>query len=221
MNSGELYAAFRSDVADTAQPYLWSDEEVFRYMADAYRMFVRDTGGIADSTSDVCRIQLIAGSAWADHDPRILKFRDGATLESSGRQVELRSIENLSPSALFLKITAPGPVRYMVTGEERNKVRVVQIPVEDDAILVPVYRLPLDEPRIGQTSFEFDEIDTHHHEHLLLWMKSRAYGKQDADAFDRSKRDEYKTAHDAYCLKASAEMARQRHKNRTITYGGL
>ena len=41
MNSTGLYDTFRSDVVDTARPYLWTDDDVWRYAADAHRMFIR------------------------------------------------------------------------------------------------------------------------------------------------------------------------------------
>ncbi len=51
MNVQEVFDQFRSDAVDEVAPYLWSDTDVFRYMNDAYSMFVRLTGGIADFTT--------------------------------------------------------------------------------------------------------------------------------------------------------------------------
>lgn len=51
MKVQELYDQFRSDAMDTVAPYLWSDTNVYRYMDDAYKMFVRLTGGIGDFTT--------------------------------------------------------------------------------------------------------------------------------------------------------------------------
>src|SRR5665647_2592591 len=51
MTSDELYALFRSDVVDATAPYLWTDVEVWNYMNDAYKSFVRKIGGIPDNTS--------------------------------------------------------------------------------------------------------------------------------------------------------------------------
>ena len=69
--------------------------------------------------------------------------------------------------------------------------------------------------------FEFDEIGEEHLLSLLLWMKHRAYGKQDAETFDRSKRDEYKSSFEAYCNSAKAEWERYKSKVRVVEYGGL
>jgi hypothetical protein len=51
VNVGEVLDQFRSDAIDYVAPYLWSDTDALRYMNDAYGMFVRLTGGIADFTT--------------------------------------------------------------------------------------------------------------------------------------------------------------------------
>ena len=61
MNVQELYDQFRSDMQDEEQDFLWTDVELFRYMNEAYRMFVRLMGGIADFTSDLCAVPIVAG----------------------------------------------------------------------------------------------------------------------------------------------------------------
>ena len=63
MNSTGLYDAFRSDVVDTARPYFWTDDDVWRYAADAHRMFLRLTGGVSDFISEACEVPVVAGEA--------------------------------------------------------------------------------------------------------------------------------------------------------------
>ena len=226
MLSEELFDAFRSDVSDQSSPHLWSDSEVYRYMNDAYAMFVRLTGGVPDSTSDLTQIDVVAGEADAEVSPLILKFRE-ARLLSTGLKLTIVNHTDLPMTggsdygnirSMYLN-KMPGPVRYMLVGKQRKLVTWLQVPVEDDTVSLIVDRLPLD--RITGEGQEFVDIGEEHHEHLMLWMKSRAYGKQDADTFDRGRRDEYKKEFIAYCEFAKGEMARYKSKVRSVAYGGL
>lgn len=226
MLSEELFDAFRSDVSDVSAPYLWSESEVWRYMDDAYKMFVRLTGGVPDSTSDLTQIDVVAGEADAEVSPLILKFRE-ARLLSTGLKLTIVNHTDLPMTggsdygnirSMYLN-KMPGPVRYMLIGKQRKLVTWLQVPVEDDTVSLIVDRLPLD--RISCEGQEFADIGEEHHEHLMLWMKSRAYGKQDADTFDRGRRDEYKKEFIAYCEFAKGEMARYKSKVRSVAYGGL
>lgn len=228
MNSGELYDLFRSDVVDVELPYLWSDTEVYRYMNDAYRMFVRLTGGIPDSTSDLTQVPIVTGEATAEVSPLILRFRM-AYLASTGHEVQIINQEDFGQirrddygiTRPIVMDNSSGPVRYMVVGQDRAQVRWLQVPAADDVAQLSVYRLPLDTIAEGSTTFEFPEIGEEHHEHLLLWMKARAYGKQDAETFDRGRRDENKRMFEEYCSNAKAEWERYKHKTRVTSYGGL
>lgn len=81
-----------------------------------------------------------------------------------------------------------------------------------------VFRLPL--VPITDAGDQELEIDEQHHLSLLLWMKHRAYGKEDAETFDRSKRDDFEQRFQAYCARAKAEQVRLRHPAGTVQYGG-
>lgn len=226
MRSEELFDAFREDVADMSSPHLWSDSEVWRYIDDAYKMFVRLTGGVPDSTSPVTQIPVYKGEADAKISPLILRIRD-AQLVSLGRPLKIINHTDLPLVSLpdygtirdvYLN-NLSGEVRYMLIGQQRGLVTWVQVPAEDDTVQLSVYRLPLE--RIVGPEQEFSDIGEEHHEHLLLWMKSRAYGKQDAETFDKGRRDEYKAAFTEYCSMAKAEWERAKSKVRSVAYGGI
>ena len=82
MDSTGLYEAFRSDVVDEAKPYLWSDADVWRYANDAYRMFVRLTGGVADFLSDACVVDIVGGEATAQLSPTIMRIMSAMTFSN-------------------------------------------------------------------------------------------------------------------------------------------
>jgi hypothetical protein len=228
---GELYEDFRSDVFDTVKPYLWSDREVYRYMNDAYRMLVRKTGGIADSTSDLTQVQVKAGESYAEISPLILTFRL-ATLQSDGSKITIINAEDLDTITRedYGRITVvrpetPGRVTHMVIGSDRAgasaQVMWVQKPIVDDVVRLAIWRLPKDRITEDSDAFELSEINEEHHTHLMMWMKHLAYMKQDSETFDKERSDVSKALFEQYCRNVMAENDRYKHKVRVVRYGGL
>lgn len=226
MDSTALHAFFRSEVRDEATPYLWSDAEIYSYIDDAQRMFCRLQGGIADASSPVTHIEVAAGDVFAPISPRILKLRE-AHRSADGYDLEIlnfedlqfhRPIDDYGHHTGYRIDNTVGVVRAVIVGMESNKLRLVHIPEEDQAIDLIVYRMPLDTITAG--GGQSLEIDEHHHRHLLYWMKHLAYQKQDAETYDRGRADMFRAEFLAYCDQAKAEREKREHKYRTIGYGG-
>jgi len=226
MDSSDLYGLFRSQMVDTARPYLWSDDELWAYMNDAYRMFVRLMGGIADYDSIATSVDIVAGEQAAELHPSLLRVRQ-AFLASTGRELTVinpEDVPNMRQSdygqmrPLYLDLRA-GPVQYMLIGAKRNVCKWVQIPVENDEARLVIHRLPLTD--ITGDNQEFEDIGDEHVIHLLKWMRHLAYQKQDADTFDRDGSERYRDEFTAYCLQAKAEWERYKHKTRVVAFGGL
>lgn len=226
MNSTQLRDLFRADVVDAVAPYLWSDLEVYAYMNDAYYMFVRLMGGVSDFTSSICEVDAIQGEATADVSKKILRFV-AANRRSDGREVSIKNYTDLianyradyGVSVSSSLPTAVGPVRAMVIGMQPGIVRWIDIPKANDTIDLQVYRLPLNNiTGAGQT---FTDVDEQHHIHLLKWMKSLAYSKQDAETFNKEKASDQEQKFVAYCEQAKREWERSKHRVRVVQYGGL
>lgn len=225
MNTTELKDKFRTEVFDKVAPHFWSDEEVYEYMNDAQYMFCRLVEGIQDSSSAATNIAVLAGEAFADLSPKILKIRK-ATLASNFRDVTLMNAEDIwnSPTVDYGLSPTPkldnttGPVQAIVLGMEQDQVRLINIPLEDDTINLVTYRLPLvDVIQDGQDL----EIAPQHHIYLLHWMKYRAYGKHDAEIFDGAKSSDFEARFINYCTQARIETETRKHKHRTVQYGGI
>lgn len=232
MDSDGLYDLFRSDTLDLRAPYLWSDDEVYEYMDEAYSLFIRSIGGVPDTTSALTTIQVVAGIETAEVSPLILKFKQ-AVLGSTGKfitPINYADMPVASASDYFNVRTlydnrTAGPVEYMVIGNDRNRkrgiVRWVQIPQVNDTVQLNIMRAPLDTATQDSVCTFDDMPDDWNIRNLLLWMKARAYGKQDAETFNRGKRDDYEAKFNAVCEKARAEAERYKSKVRTVAYGGL
>lgn len=227
MEAGELLSAFRTEVRDGVTPYLWSDTEIYGYIADAQRMFCRLSGGISDASSAATQVAVLADEKFANLDPKILKVR-AAYLSSNGRQLQILNYEDLEFMARSddygyqnnssLWFNEAGTPEAVILGVEQDRVRLAPIPTANDTIELVVYRLPLIDPEESSDDLEIQE---HHHRHLLLWMKSLAHMKQDAETFDRARSEAFAAQFYAYCDESKAEKGKREHKYRTIGYGGL
>ena len=109
-----------------------------------------------------------------------------------------------------------GPLKALVAGIEKGTLRAWPLPNEAAEVVLDVFRLP--KPVGEGDSFEIDE---QHHMALLLWVKHKAYGKEDAETFNRAKSDEYEQRFYAYCAQARVEQERARRNTGNVAYGGL
>lgn len=225
MESHELLATFRCDAIDDVAPYLWSDGEVYRYINDAYFMFVRLTGGIPDGSSAVTQLTAAEGVATTEIDPSIMRIRaaknvtDNCPLTVINIQDEDAFVTNDYGISLFNSTTTVGRVRYMVIGEEEDYVRWINIPNADATVQLIVERLPL--IPITRERQRFTGVREEHHYHLLKWVRHLAYRKQDADTFNLVKSDQERDDFMAYCDMAKREKSIRKHKVRTTSYGGI
>ena len=224
MTSDELYELFRSEIDDDVAPHLWSDFEVWSYMNDAYKQFVRLTGGVADISSSITEIDIVADEATTEVSKKILKYRE-ARLVSTGRKLTLINYTDTERPTLDYgnaatdSDTQPGEVHSMIFGEQKGLVRWVQVPLVADTVKLSVMRLPLD--KITGDGQEFVDVDEEHHESLLLWMKARAHMKQDAETFDKGRAQDFRAQFEGYCGRVREEWERHKSKPRVIAYGGI
>ena len=75
MDGATFIRRFREETADEAQPYLWSDALILRYLDEAQTEFCRRTEGIEDSVSRVCSVAVPAGASAVALNPKIRKVR--------------------------------------------------------------------------------------------------------------------------------------------------
>ena len=217
MTPSELLEQFRLDVADVATPYLWEDAEFFRYADEAQKQFTRLTDGIPESTSAaVTEISVTSGTDTYALSPLVLKVRAARTL-SDGRPLDVLNLEDMVTRGNYFD-GRTGIVKVVVTGMDVDSVRVWPMPIADMTVKLSVFRMPLLDITDTSTAFE---IAPQHHLNLLPWIKYRAYSKQDAEAFDKTRAADFKSVFETYCTAVKAEQARARHKPRAVAYGGI
>lgn len=228
MTPAQLYDRFRSDVVDQAIPYLWSDDEVWGFMDDAYRRMVRIMGGISDATSDLTQLTVAIGDVWVDINPLIIKVRHA---QKSTNDAELKIVnfedtqmlgseDDYGNRRLFRLTNDSGPLQFLVAGMEVNKLRCVPVPDTAETVSLIVYRYPLESITADFQPDAF-ELEEQHHIHLLEGMKALAYGKQDAETFDKGRSEEFEAKFLRYCENVKHERELSEHKYRTVAYGGI
>jgi hypothetical protein len=146
------------------------------------------------------------------YDPRILKIRHAE--RSDGTELLITDWEDHQSAGTQPRLTAvPGALTGLVLGADDDNIRLYSVPAVADTISLVINRLPL--------TFDLTEIKTHHHPHLVAWMKHRAYNKQDAETFDKGKADEYLGQFTQYCLESGQERSVRSHKAGSVVYGGI
>lgn len=242
MTPKQLHDYFRSQVADLAAPTLWSEDDVYGYMDEAHKMFVRLTGGIADAeTDDIVTLCFDSGEQFAKLDPRVLEVRD-ASRDNDGAQIDVFNIEDFKfgnanlvrrdedyyfgtfqrgPSIKWRTRTG-SPIKAIVLGMQRNKARAYPIPVIGEDVHIEVYRLPLFTLTKGNKADFVFEVDEEHHKSLVWWMSYLAFQKHDADTYSKTYSELYEKKFQEYCIVlAEREQERRRRKPRKVQYGGI
>ncbi len=218
MNTSELLSLYRSEMADEAAPYLWSDADVFGYFDDAQKMFCRKTDGIADaSTEAVVKLSVVPGTDWVATHPSILRIRTAIRVDT-GRSIEVINQDDM-PARRWYFDGVTSSIKALIIGMEAGKARVFPKSNETVDVMLTVFRLPLE--KITDAGDQAFEIAEEHHPHLLLWAKHRSYLKQDTETYDRTKAGEFETKFFAYCAQVKAEERRKAFKVRSVVYGGI
>lgn len=216
MNSTELLEAFRSELRDQVEDYLWSDSDVYRYMNDAQKMFCRLTGGISDSTSALTSIPVASGDTTATYDERILNIRRAFRGSDSGK-IDVYNDSELDGYEIDLSAAA-GLTTGIVIGMDQGLIRILPEVLDADTIELSVSRLPLNEITHGGQALEIQAV---HHMHLISWMGRLAHMKMDAETFDKKKSAEFERVFRDYCAEVKGEKATREHKGRAVRYRDL
>lgn len=217
MNAAGLVSLFRSQMEDQAQPYLWSDAEIYTYIDEAQDMFCRLVGGISDSTSAVTRITVRAGETYVPLANVILDILEAE--RSDGATLRLVTRERAAEDSAYQARATAGPIAALGLNFDAGSLRVLPVPEADDVISLSVSRLPLEEVTAGGN--QDLEVDRQHHYSLLYWMKALAYQKEGAETFDRGRAEENVAAFRAYCSEASIERIQREYTPGIVAYGGL
>ena len=191
MTLDELICALRVErLDDTAEPYLWSDAELTRFLNDAQDEACRRARLLVDSsTAAICNHAVTVGKVLYTLDPRVIFVRR-AKIASRTRPLGFASYLDLDEECPGWD-THTGTAEWVLTDVETGKLRLYRGPTAIDTLNLIVVRTAL-EPMV--TSQDEPEIAPRYHYGLLDWASHRAYSKQDADTLDTTKAAAYAAA---------------------------
>ncbi len=212
MDGATFIKRFREETFDEADPPLWSDGLILRYLGEAQTAFCRETEGLEDSTSSVCRVAVPAGTATLRLNPKIRKLR-AATWGAA--PLTLMSVEQARAEGIILGAVRSGTPRLIVTGLGGGRVQLFPTPVQDGTLQLDVFRLPL--TTIESASDE-TEVDDRYAPTLLHYALHRAYSRPDPDTMDRVRADYFLELFKVECAAAEREQGRARKPNGTTTF---
>lgn len=191
MKAIDLFTVFRGQADDTAAPQLWSDAELYRWLNEAEVEACRRARLIVDTQNtagvdNVCRIQLVNGTAMYALDRRVIYVRRALM---AGRTIPLCPMDYRD-----LDVDQPGwqsrtgQVVGYVRGLDSGKFRPYRIPttaslVNGSTVDLLVVREPL-RPMGQEDTDDEPEINSRYHLALLDWVFWRAYSKKDSEAYD-------------------------------------
>lgn len=205
MDGATFIKRFREETVDEAQPYLWSDALILRYLDEAQTDFCRRTEGIEDSASSVCSVAVPAGTAVVKLDPKIRKVR-AARLAGHTLPLDITSVEEARQN----NATASGAPRTLVLGLGGGKALLAPTPATSVVLHLDVFRLPL-------TSIEAPgdetEVDDMHASALMYGALFRAYSRPDVETMDRTKAEYFRQLFADECARAAREQGRARKPN--------
>jgi hypothetical protein len=227
METSKLLELFRRETDDVSTPYLWEDEDFFTYLNDAQDTFVRRIGGISDGSSAITKINFKINDTLIKYDERILRIK--AAKDDQNRKVTVRNIDNFEDACYLnddygnmvnagLDDGRTGPVRYIITDIEEDKIRLYPLPSAAGYLRLYVSRRPLDTIEDEDSRLE---ISSQHHLALLDWVKHKAYLKQDVETFDQGKSDDHRLLFEVYAEEVKMQKSGREDRKRLVSYGGI
>jgi len=219
----DLLDIFRTEVDDTEEDYLWTDESFFWYLDEAQREFARQTDILM--SSDIV-IPVVADESFITLPVGVEKIRDIRLLSTNGKlpvinYVEVQGTHSASGygEELLDWNTSTGTPRFVIADEVTDQLRLVPQPIVNDSVTISAFRLPkidiIDDGSILELT------DSSHQRSLLLLCKAMAYEVNDVDINDTARADRYRQQFFAYTAEVKSRRNRRNRRVGTVRYGGI
>ena len=214
----DVYARFRRDVDDPLEgtdevpdsENLWSDVDIYYYMNVATERVAAKTRSLFKTRT----FPITAGDPYValPQGQRLLDVRDVRSLGNRRVLTEFNINEAVvrdDYGVLYMDSpmwnTSTGVPFMFTLNYAPNKMRLYPIPQADDVIEVTASLLPFEMSKGMPMPFsEYEDIEL-----VLLWMKSMAYSKHDADAQDLARANDYEAQFNTRALTRQGEQNRR------------
>lgn len=179
-STADVVGWFRSDMRDKATPYLWSDDDILRYLTAGQGEFCNRAWGITDASQYVT---FTNGEPTAHH-ASILKIKH-AYSTVTGKPIPVMSYTEVPDP---FGATASATPRALLTGVEQGKLVMYPPPVSSHQVRLVVLRKPLTNPTNAASTTAL-ELGDDALRAVLYYMRSEAYLKEDSETYDKGSSD--------------------------------
>jgi hypothetical protein len=188
MNVGQFITRFRSERADTATPYLWSDAEIADWLNDAIEEACQRAHILEDATSAFTSFTVAAGTEYTALPDYVLKL---IRVTVDGQRIDATSIEELDANHAYWE-TQEGDTQGYIHGRD-GTLRLYPLPAANVAVKLRVSRLPVD---LLSADIDAEEIPLPRpwHAKLFNWVHRCALMKNDTETQDLSKAADFEAA---------------------------
>ena len=210
MTVNDFIAVFRSDMQDAVAPYLWSDDDIVRYLNDAVDEAAERARLIEDSTSAACcQITLVPDQATYPLHTSVFHVK---RVTLAGKPLSESSVEVEDERNTTWESASSGdPSRFIVNGQATT-ITLVPAPAEAGTLKLTVYRTSLARLTTGTSQIELKQV---YHARLKDWAYRCAYLKQDSETLNESKAGEHEAKFErAFGVRPSADTQRKRNDRR-------
>ena len=219
MTLQDLIDEQRGLLDDGTAPYLWSDVELLRYNNKAVDRLATDAFLISDAaTAAVCQVALtlLLGSHYAKH-AKIVKVRE---CRLTGYTTPLTRVDLpwLQSHYSTWQSAAAALPRYFSEDLTSGKISFIPAPNAAYTANLIVYRRPLTTELLVLSVLTASPIiDERYHKYILNGVLAQAYGKQDAETFDRNLQLKHEALFQKDIDKAFNENMQTTYSNQTVS----
>lgn len=222
MNAGEAIHIFRSEVVE-ANRFFVVDTELYRYLNDGYREFVRQTSG----TPDTVTLDVDVGEPEIDLPQYVMRVKKVRRL-SDGHTVEIINYTDVGRGAVRdygrtlqfpLNLDESGEVRYFMIGAKKHTARLIAIPEVAQELELLVDRMPMN--KITGPTSTFSDIDEVHQPAVLDWLKAKVFRRPAKGLLNPQLAEFFENSFNAIVAEAQGAQNLFKSKVRNVQYGGV
>ncbi len=221
----DLKDLFRTEMEDTEEDFLFSDDQVYEFMNEAQREFARRTKIFVSERSGIV---VTADDPLIDVPSTAFKLRR-AQLETQGRPLQLINFIDMDFSFVTDDYgseqlgdwpNAVGLPKLLISDMIKDKYRLAPIPQIDNTLLLHTTDYPATD--IEDDGSEFSLTETRHQRSLILYMRHLAYNIHDAETFNPDLSGDFKGAWEERLSIFIEELRNERRRGTgTVHYGGI
>ena len=221
MTNQNILDEARGKLDDKGQPQLWSDDELIQYRNNAVNRLCKDALLITDSTTPaICTIAVLANQAGYTKDERIIRVREGLITARSTPLVR-KTMDWMSEHWPTWRSAQPGIPIIFCEDIDEGKITLIPTPKDNDTLSLSVYRYPmLQMANTKESRDSSPEFNFQFHQYIHEGILAQAYGKQDAECFDRTLMERYQKVFDRNVDRAKLEMYKTRYASQTVAVHG-